>query len=225
MITLPEKLKVGGFWYDIEHCDSLDDANCSLALHDSGRLCIKVAKTFNNKPIAEQWMLEAFTHEMLHAVNRTYNCDKLTERDIVTLGRGWYYTLSRNFLDIRSTKIPSSLDIMGFHYEITYPYVFEDYLYDSVTISVRSSQGSIYLADEDSFTTLDNRVIKSELIYGIFLAITYIMSSDIQEKSDEDYCNELRVMGYGLYQVLVDNNLEELFRNHYEDLQRMQEEG
>lgn len=92
-MRIPDRLKVGPFWYAIERPELIDRyAPETDGMCDYGRLEIKVENGLP-APRAE----ETFFHELVHAVDE-FMCTQLSEEQMDQLSKGLYMVFKENGL-------------------------------------------------------------------------------------------------------------------------------
>jgi len=225
MLKLPDTIKVGGFNFKVYFPYNFDNINMGgdeLGLFEPATLRIKV-RGYDNGGTAypNSTVIQSLFHEILHAIDLVYCYDRIDDLDlsffnredmgeisIPSLSLGWYQVLKDNKIMTLKT-IPKKVKIGAYTYDVVFPYdkKGEDALhihgvqYEKKLIKIRDihSHGLKY----------DIQRIKQILLYCISLIIidNYACWIDPQE-------DLFTLFSYGLYQVLVDNNLEELIHKY-----------
>ena len=96
-MKLPKKIKIGGFTYKIVVLDNLVRVTGSEeadGLITPNRSIIHIVKKES-----EQFMGQAFLHEVMHGIDMAYNGDVLDEPTIERISQGLYQVLKDNKLD------------------------------------------------------------------------------------------------------------------------------
>jgi len=94
-MKIPNKIKIGGFYYKVEKRKSNDKEknsnNWGITYHSDKLILI-------DKDINEQQQIQTFFHEILHCIDVIYNSRQLTEESIERLSQGIYQVLKDNRL-------------------------------------------------------------------------------------------------------------------------------
>jgi hypothetical protein len=86
-VTIPKKLKIGGFDYSIEMNDRYNQELRSN--HNQGECSHTIKRITIISELSPQQMNETFLHELVHAVDGVYCNYKLTEDEVAQLGNGF----------------------------------------------------------------------------------------------------------------------------------------
>lgn len=227
-IKLPSKIKVGGFWYEVcfpYNFDNmqLSDSGC-LGMHEPATLKIKVrGLDSGGLPFPSSVIMESFLHEIFHAVDRIYCYDRIDALDSTVFARyeeggketaisalsiGWYQVLKDNSVLTLKT-IPKKVKIGGFVYNIKYPYDIggED---PTHIHGIEPNKNLIKLRDSHTHgIKYNSQIIRQFLLYFL----TWAILDNYADFFDKDE-NIFMPFSYGLYQVLVDNKIEELIHKY-----------
>ena len=98
-MKIPRKIKVGGHNYKIikGHPFTEDYGTDGQIFH--GSCVIKLASASYNQKMSHSRLGETFCHELMHAIDCTYNANKLNEATTNRLAEGLFQVLKDN--DIR----------------------------------------------------------------------------------------------------------------------------
>lgn len=222
---LPKNLKVGGFNYEVVYPYNFDDkimGSDNLGLFEPATLKIKVSGVDSGGiETPNSVVMYSFLHEIFHAIDRVYCSDNLDNMDqeienktdnseitIPTLANGWYQVLKDNkIFSIQS--IPKKIKIFGYDYIINFPYDLEGE--DHINISgIEYHKMMIKIRDIHTHgIKYDFQNIRHLLLSYITHAIVYY--SIRYAPFTDDLVNSF---AFGLYQVLVDNNIEQLIHKY-----------
>jgi len=96
-LKLPDKVKVGGYWYKVLFPYVFTERTDSHAQTCHGSLEIRIKdRDLGGGKLADARIQEIFFHEILHGLNEVYNASGLDEDTIERLGQGLYQFLSDN---------------------------------------------------------------------------------------------------------------------------------
>lgn len=93
-MRLPKVIKIGGYHYKVKRVKKVD-ADCSMGLKSNQREVILIEEGHGKEE--EQILL----HEILHAIDDTYNNEKLPEDMIERLSQGLWDFLRNNKIEWR----------------------------------------------------------------------------------------------------------------------------
>ena len=97
MIKIPKKLKIGAFNYTIEMSNNLHIKNGLQGVHYGSQCLIKLQ--IGGKDGYNRQKVELnFFHEVLHAIDATYNDSGLDEKTVDGLANGLYQVFKDNNL-------------------------------------------------------------------------------------------------------------------------------
>lgn len=223
---LPDKVKVGGFYYKIYYPYDFDTENMSdcetMGLFEPSTLSIKIKK-FDGGGIAfpNSIIVGSFLHEIFHAIDRIYCDDRIDGMDSVfskdedrketaipALSRGWYQVLrDNNILTLKT--IPKKVKVGGHVYNIKYPYDLDGN--DAINVhAIEYAKNLIKIRDTHTHgIKYDYQMIRQLLINYLTCAVLEVYAYCFS--IDKDLIFQF---AGGLYQVLIDNNIEELIHKY-----------
>lgn len=202
-IKFPKTLKVGGMVYKIIFPYTFTANQDCAGLHNGETAVIRVA---NKCPT--DIILETLLHELLHAIDTVY-CNSLLEEDYININsKAWFQVLKENNLYLLEDKMPKRIKVGGFYYDINFPYFFEEFE-NNLAGQTANFDLKIRINNDSDGEKNDSRFVKVCLIFCIQNAIcNLVFSSEKEEKSIEVF--KSKSFAYGLYQVLVDNKIEQI---------------
>ena len=208
MIELPKTVRIGGFIYDVIYphvfIEEFDyTGSCSYYAQE-----LKISGVGNSVERSDYSIVSTFLHELVHAIDYVYCGNCLEERSVEKLETLLFSIIRSNPL-LFSEDTPKRVDILGNRYEVLYPHVFEDAEGNLSIIDM--SRGVIMIKDSIDSIVVKKPIITVALLFSIFCSgeIKNILGDGEEypftSKKLKSFCN-------GLYQVIIDNNIEELFR-------------
>jgi hypothetical protein len=216
-LLLPETVKIGGYDYDVIFPYDFDEAPGFTGLHNYPSGIIKVAD--KGRPWAK--IHETLLHEIFQGLDYIYFGGTLGPGQIQKLAMGWYQLLRDNDIDWQDfEKIPKSVKVGGYTYKIDYPYRFVDRTEVTWTqtnhqrLFIRMSNGTL---DEE----WPARFVKQNLAFVLNTAVNNVyMEFPIEDhiaddETEYDYPppQMLHVASMAIFQVLVDNPIEDCINN------------
>jgi len=124
-VKIPKKLKIGGFIYAIEFPYFFRESSEMVGLHSFDELRIKLSDVDHLERMSDQKIVATLLHEIVHAIDHVYwNQQLMSEEAIDTVARGVFQVIKSNKFEV--DKIPKKINVLGFDYNISYPYVFDD---------------------------------------------------------------------------------------------------
>jgi hypothetical protein len=211
MNLFPEKIKIGGVNHEIQYCDKFSLGSSSVGIYNKAKLSIRILLGDKDSERSLNRIHETLLHEILHGIDNIYIDSFIPEGQgiIERLSVGLYSVLTTEDLKLTNPILPKTIRINNINYKIICPYVFMDEpSSDKLIVSAINYEGGlIYFNDkEEDGTRYPASAIKSELLS----CIIYVILRDYCI-SDEVFGDKYRCFINGLYQVLVDNNLDKLF--------------
>lgn len=214
---IPKRLKIGGFNYKVQYPYTFDNDFKKLATHEWNQKKIKVADTYLGSARSWTKTTESLLHEIVHALDHC-QCNRVMEEDEVLLfSTHLFMVLRDNDIQFSKNVIPSTIRIAGHDIAILYPYEFVD---GEICTGNLDDEGlEMKLSDRNGKTDqFSPQTVMSNLLYLIMCAIgdltctpkgfLHSLSSD-----PEVGANVLSNLSNGLYQTIVDNDLEKLFKS------------
>lgn len=211
MKDVPSKIKCGGNTYQVELIKNFPDKGdnilglCNIA---QNKIIISLGYNGNKRPIYR--LHESLLHECLHLVE--YEWSFCLHHDFLNqFSIGLYQVLRENDLKLGEKGLPKKLKIGGMIYKIIFPYTFYDdtcsnssFLADADSLEIKVSE------IDDSGLKAHHSYISQDFLYSVLNAIyaTYLNSFKDIAPSDEAFSCLVK----GVYQVIVDNKLNDLFR-------------
>lgn len=208
---IPKKIKIGGFNYEVIFPYTFKETESYMGLHCTEDLQIFLTPFIhgNNVFTSRAKMHECFLHEIIHGIDAVYLSDDMEHREVYMLAQTFHQVLHDNILNIKAINkpLPKKIKIGGVDYNV--------FIHDFKEIDSNCSvnEETCSLAISDCITNLQYQ--RSLLVFGI-TAIIYarlkLFDSEISVRScsnDRDF----RIFSRGLYQVIVDNDLERIMKN------------
>jgi hypothetical protein len=208
MNLLPTSIKIAGVNHEVEYCKNFSVGSSSVGFYIVAQRKIKILTESRGEKRSIQRIQETLLHEILHGVDALYCGGDIVEgKDIIErLSAGWYTFLSNTDLKLTTLELPKRLKINSGNFEILCPYTFSDEVKSPNSV-IDYEAGLIYLEDSDSEGIFNPSYLKSELLCGI----NYILMKEYG--IDDEHLTEVeQPFTNGLYQVLVENNLNNIFR-------------
>lgn len=215
---MPKQLKIGGFKYDVIYPYVFANEPTFVGLHEGDQRTIKIAKVFMSIPRSWPKIMESLLHEVIHAIDHTYCSKVMTENETNVFSNHIFALLQDNDLQIHKTKLPETVKIGGFTYAVVHPYEYADG--EDYSCSSDNEQLMFRMASKNGLgDTYASEVLFSNMLYLIFCAFSEISCvprgfSLGQELGSggmffQNFVN-------GLYQVMVDNDLEKILKSEGE---------
>lgn len=214
---IPEKIKIGGHLYDVEMNDRFEDVDEDVnaqIMYEFSKIQIPVStKSEKKRNIARVY--KSLLHELCHGIDAVYTGGSIElsesyEETIEKIDTGWMQILSDNRLFLKEEyKIPKSVRIGGIEYKVDYPYRYNEVM--DVACSFDYVTSIIKLSDSMNGILRSSSVIKVNFLSILFnvICINYKIDLGMDTLEEEKVIRTSFVNG--LYQVLVDNDLEKLF--------------
>jgi len=206
---MPKTLNISGLKYDVEFPYTPETNDAILGTHVWPYLKIRVVGKYNNKKRPWCKIHEVLIHEILHAVDFMYGTYIGMDHSMLTqFGIGWYQVLVDNELNLKEGELPKTVKVGGFTYKVIHPYAFKDEC-DTCYSSSHNEAGLFRLSTEGVEGDYADSFIKMNLVELIMYSIGYVY---VGESCTSDMSAIISRMSCGLYQVFVDNNIEELIK-------------
>lgn len=210
-LKFPKKLVVGGMTYKVKYPYAFVDSSEYLGLHSGIGGWIRVG---NHKgrapgPRDNQAVITVFLHEMLHAVDAVYGGEVLTEEEIDIFTRAIYQVLADNDLMLTVSEMPTNVRICGADFAVINEYDYEDM--PDATSHVDFDTYEMFIGKELNGIKFCEQFKKITFMYTLAHSILYMYMDNkgVRELTDKI---SIRSFSHGLYQVLRDNKIEELFK-------------
>jgi len=97
-MKIPDKLKVAGHYYKVFYDDKYLAKREILGQCDFISLKIRLSKKYFKQPRAKSDIERTFYHEMVHAIDGSYNNYGLTEKETARLSVGLHQVMNDNFV-------------------------------------------------------------------------------------------------------------------------------
>jgi len=206
MKDIPSEVTVGAMHYRVLYPYNFDDdPEVSTGLHEAGENTIKISEYDEGVIRHPHKIMETFIHELVHAVDFVYCGYIMSERFVSVFSRGLTGVLLNNTLklNVQDKKIPKKVKIGGYSYDVLYPHEFND----TTGFMTSSLSNTLLKMRISAGRDFDPTFIKANLMYcvcvGIYSVYFYGGNGD-----DEDV--NWKSFSHGLYQVIVDNDIEQL---------------
>jgi hypothetical protein len=207
MNLLPKSIKIGGSIYSVEYCESFSIGSSNVGLFVNAQSKIKILTHFMGKKRTIQRLHETLLHEIMHGIDHIYCSESITEgKDIVErLSSGWYALLSNNDFKLRTMSLPKTVRLNNILYDIICPYQFNDDIKSPHSV-VDYEACKLYITNKDEEGVYSPAFFKTELLWCLNYLIEkeFCLEDDSLKNTDLSFSN-------GLYQVLVENNLDLIF--------------
>ena len=206
---IPKKIKIGGLTYTIEFPHVFYEDTDYLGLHSYDELTIKLGLYHHGIQVNRQILHSTFLHEVTHAIDQVYCARTIdNEPNIDRLANGLYQVILQNNLHLKDKKIPKRLKIGGYDVKVLYPFEFIDF---ERSAAFRPTTLHIKIERKDVI-----ELAQMDLIGGILMMICENMNIRLGHagRGEERVLDEFAFSHFqqGLYQVLVDNNIEHVIR-------------
>lgn len=207
-IILPKTAKVGPFNYKVVFPYSFDEDQDMLGLSDHKCLYIKVSDEYGSLKMNNLRILEVFIHELIHAIDACYFSERMEENTVISLGRAVTQVLIDNNLKLYDkNSFPRKIKIGCFTYSVIYNHKFADSCRDD-SAAVNNINQKIYIRDSRTNSEeFSFEYKKSLLLEMVVSSIIYVYNIESIETFNAE------IFANGLYQVLIDNKLEQLINN------------
>ena len=190
MLKINKSVKLGGFKFDILFPYNFRESTELVGQHSFEDLKIKVSNTDHFDIMSDQKIIAVLLHELLHAVEHVYwNDGCMTESEVDMVARGMFQIINNNKFELN--KIPKKINILGFKYDIIYPYIFVDE--DNCITASFNEKCQIYIGNSS----------RIEVSFSYLLA-QYVSAIFTINMSPPPVPDGLRI-GRGLYDLFVNN--------------------
>jgi len=214
---IPKKIKIGGHIYDVEMDDRFEDIDEDVnaqIMYEFSKIQIPVSTSREKKRNTVR-IYKSLLHELCHGIDAIYTGNSIElldsyEETIEKIDTGWMQVLSDNRLFLKEEyKLPKSVRIGGIEYKVDYPYKYNEVM--DVACSFDYATSTIKLSDSMNGILRASSVIKVNFLAIVFniICMNYKITFDMGTMEEEKTIRTSFVNG--LYQVLVDNDLEKLF--------------
>jgi hypothetical protein len=214
MVRLPKKVKIGFMNYDVQYPMAFEDDSSTAGLHKGVFGSIQLSKiSSNGLPRDPQRIVEAYIHEIMHGVDLIFCNDAFSENTIELISRAWIQVVADNDLFLKDdTKYPEKVKVGPFYYSV---FVgnndFKGTIGDVISAH-NSEQLCIKIATNDA-QKFHPKYIKSNFVHVLFCAIMVAYSIEQHSEDKKDF--SLKILSNGVYQVFLENNLEEIIKEHF----------
>lgn len=217
---IPKKLKVGGSIYKISFPWQFE-TNAS-GLHASYLTEIRISGFEDGEVRPLPKIYEILLHETMHAIDHIYMTFPLIHDSLDSMSIGLLQVILENDLRLTDDKyIPKKVKIGGLNYDVITNHPFTDDI-ENIYSACFDSKLRILLKCKEVDGDINDRFIKQGLMFCIIHAIinTYVSNGMVFDLVDNGntipnkyMSNCFNVLAHGIYQVFVDNNLENVIRN------------
>jgi len=209
---IPKKVKIGGFNYEIIFPHRFEETSNFMGLHCTEDLQIFLTPYNNsgfNSLTSRPAMHECLLHEILHGIDAVYLDDDMDHREIYLLSQTLHQVLHDNVLNIKDVKkpLPKKVKIGGVVYAVSLGHFKE------IDSNCAANAETCTLKISRDITNLHYQ--RGLLIFGLIALIfskLKLFDPEISSRSVENN-RDFRSFSKGLYQVIVDNNLEEIIKD------------
>jgi hypothetical protein len=207
MNLFPESIKIGGINHKVEYSNKFSIGSTSVGFYYTSQHKIKILKSYSDINLSIQRIHETLLHEIIHGIDHIYCGSSIDEENNIVerLSVAFYSVLSTIDLYLKNNNFPKSIFINGINYKIICPYTFEDSI-NELNSAVNYESSEIYLSNCNSEGIYSPSFIKTEFLWCLLYIIIkdYAIEDDSIKSVDQSFAN-------GLYQVIVDNDLNRLF--------------
>jgi hypothetical protein len=207
---VPKYVKIGGFNYEVVFPYIFGESSSYLGLHSTEDLKIFLTPHATVDELLPRTKVhEALLHEIIHGVDAVYFEDNMDHGQLYLLSNTLHQVLHDNELNIKNTKkpLPKKVKIFGMDYKII--------LWEFTEVDSNSSALEDTCSIKISKDLSNLNYQRAQLVFCI-VAIVYcklrLFDSEISKNSEENNRN-FRVFARGLYQVIVDNDLERIMKD------------
>ena len=211
-ISLPKKIRVGGFIYDIIYPYVFNTTTNEMkGIHCTTSSTIKIAKFANDKIIrSKEKIMETFLHETIHAIDTSYLGGRLEEDDIAAITYGIFDAIRNNKFFIMKDKVPKKFRVGGFVYSVISNFKFIDSITDDI-FSVEYDLLEIRFSTKGENEHHSLEFIRFLVLLGQLYAIFHNYNVKFFENED-DKLHLMHSFCSGVKQAFEDNKLEECIR-------------
>lgn len=218
---VPKELKIGGMVYKVSYPWKFRSSE-SLGLHISYLTEIRVSGFVDNNIMPLSKVYETLFHEIFHAIEIIFLTFPLIHDSVNSFSTGLFQVIVDNDLRLCDERyIPEKVKVGGFIYDVIYPYDFTDDV-EPTYASFDKDRLEICLKGKEVDGDINNRFKKLGLVLSILRAIgsVYIsdgmifdLSGNIRNSIDDrTISSAFNTLANGIYQVLVDNDLENIIK-------------
>lgn len=214
---IPKQLKIGGFNYKISYPYTFENDFKKLATHEWNQKKSKVSDTYLGKKRAWTRITESLLHEIIHALDYVCCNRIMVEDEVILYSTHIFMVLRDNDIQFSKNIVPSTIRIAGHDISVLYPYEFTDG--EVCTGNFDDESLEMKLSDRNGKKDLFSpQTIMCNLLYLIMCAVgdlTCVPKGFIHSLESEESVgiNVLSNFTNGLYQVIIENDLEKVFKS------------
>uniref|UniRef100_A0A6M3KUB0 Uncharacterized protein n=1 Tax=viral metagenome TaxID=1070528 RepID=A0A6M3KUB0_9ZZZZ len=207
-IILPKTAKVGPYNYKVIFPYSFEEDQDMLGLSDHKCMYIKVAEEYGSLKMTNIRVLEIFMHELVHSIDFCYFSERMEENTVIELGRSITQVLTDNNLKLYDKNyFPKKIRVGCFTYSIVYNHKFAD-SYKDDSAAVNHINQKIHIRDSRTNSEEFSFEYKKALLLEMIVSsMVYVYNIELPEMFNAE------IFANGLYQVIVDNKIEQLISN------------
>ena len=201
--ALPKKVKVGGLFFDIKYPYPFSENLTYYGLCQNMQSEIKIGNHLLGEKLDVSNIVDTYIHEIIHAVDYVYTNYSLKEESVALLSRALIEFFKYNDFNIDTTVIPKEIKIFTSIFKVKDDYVFEEGNKNIIQIDDINNKISIELKKYNLYA------VKSMLFECCMSNLLNLYGID-----DDIFKEEVSVRAFtsGVYQVVLDNNLEKLIK-------------
>ena len=212
---MPQQLKIGGFSYKVTYPYIFRNEPTFVGLHEGDQQTTKTSKYFANLERSWPKILESLFHEIVHAIDHCYCAKVMTEDETNVFSNALFMLFRENDLQLKKNKLPESIKIGTFVYDVQNPYDYDDG--EDYSCSSDNEQLLFKMSMCDKQGKPYNGAVS--MVNLLYLAMCSICETSCVPRGFSlgetlsnggmhfiTFCN-------GLYQVIVDNDLEKLMKS------------
>lgn len=211
MKNIPKEVKIGGSKYKVKLINTfIEQSKNLLGLSCVPQKEIIISKVFNDNIRDIRKIHESFLHECLHMVEFEWNLD-IDHPVLTQLSVGLYQVLVDNDLQFYKNTVIKSIKVGGFRYKVIYPYTFVDTGITVQAFNPDSDSLEVKVTDIDYTGSKCSVEYVKQVLFGCIMYLINLTYNGEHWGDIED--NDLYTYSRGIYQLIKDNKLNELFRN------------
>lgn len=203
--VIPKKVRVGGLYYDVIYPYVFSEQRQCIGLHKGLWSEIYVASKDEGFEMSKDKIIEAYVHELVHAIDFVYTNCSLRENSVVVIARALIEFFKYNDFNIEDDIIPNRLKIFTNTFNVTSDYKFTE---GKATCASLFPQRSLILVESQN---LNPYTVKHSVFECCFLHLLDVYMIEDKELIENDIF--ICAFAAGAYQVFKDNKIERLIKD------------
>jgi len=196
-------IKVGGIEYKVVFPYETETNEDVLGLHVPHVAELRVVDKIYGQSLKWCKIHETLLHELFHALEDVYCTENILHTSVTKLSTGLYQVLRDNEFNIQKFKdFPRKAKIAGHVYDVVPDCEFEDEV-ENPYFDVKNQTTKLFFSDMKASPSFKASCFCSAVFYAL-------CSVYMGEDEDEVLRNNIKNLGRGIYQVLKDNDIEEI---------------